>query len=83
VELRAGEFAVYSIHKTTEGAKLTLNLTVRENGTVTVTQDDKLLGSTQVKAGDNVSHTLHAATESRIAVKVESGCVVLDSLSFG
>ena len=83
VELCAGEFAVYSIHQTAEGTKLALNLTVRENGTVTVTQDDRLLGSVQFKAGDKVSFNLHAAKESRIAIKAESGRFVLNSLSFG
>ena len=83
VELCAGEFAVYSIHQTAEGTKLTLNLTVRENGTISITQDDKLLGSMQTKSGDEVSFALHAASESRIGVKVESGHFVLNSLCFG
>ena len=83
VELRDDEFAVYSIHQTAEGTKLTLNLTVKENGTVTVAQDDKPLGGRQVNAGDEASFKLHAAAESRITVKAESGCFVLNSLSFG
>jgi hypothetical protein len=83
VELRDGEFAVYSIHRTAEGTKLNLNLTVRESGTITVAQDDKPLGGKQVNAGDEASFKLHAAAESRITVKAESGCFVLNSLSFG
>jgi hypothetical protein len=82
VELSAGEFAVYSIHQTAEGTNLILNLTVKENGTVAVTQDDKLVGSARIKAGDKASFKLHAAGESRIGVKAESGRFVLNSMSF-
>jgi len=80
VELCTGEFAVYSIHNTAEGTKLELNITVKENGTAAVSQDDKLLGS--VKTGEKIAFTLHAASESRITVRAESGCFVLNSLSF-
>jgi len=80
VELCEGEFAVYSIHNTEKETKLTLDITVLENGTVTVTQDDRPLGSKQ--AEKKSQFTLHAGTESRITVRAESGRFVLNSLSF-
>ena len=83
VELCAGEFAVYSIYNTGAGTKLTLDLTVRENGTVAVMQDDKSLGTVPVKAGEKAAFTLNAASESRITVRAESGRFVLNSLNFG
>ena len=83
VELCAGEFAVYSIYQTTEKTTLTLDLTVLESGTVTVMQDGKPLGSKPVKAGEKPAFMLHAATESAVTVRAESGRFVLNSLSFG
>jgi hypothetical protein len=82
VELCAGEFAVYSIHYPAEGTKLSLGLTVLENGTIAAVQDGKPLGSIPVKAGEGAAFTLHAGTESKIMIRVESGRFVLNSLRF-
>jgi hypothetical protein len=82
VELCAGEFAVYSIHYPVEGTKLSLNLTVLENGIAAAIQDGKPLGSIPVKTGDEAVFTLHSGTESKVTIRAESGRFVLNSLSF-
>jgi len=86
VELKKGEFAVYSIYNIKDGAQLTFDITVSENANVTVTQDDKSLGSIQVKtqtSGENKpKFILRAAAESKVKIQAESGCIILNSLCF-
>ena len=87
VELAAKEFAVYTINNPKEGCKLSLDLTVKENGSVSVSQDGKLIGSAPVatgatSSGNKIEFTLRAGTDSRIKVSAESGCFVLNSLKF-
>jgi hypothetical protein len=82
LELCAGEFAVYTIHRPVEGTKLKLGLTVLENATIAAIQDGKPVGKVQVKAGEEADFTLHAGTESKITISAESGRFVLNTLSF-
>ena len=82
VELCAKEFAAYSIYNTAEGTKLALNITVLENGIVTVTQDNKSLGSVPFKAGDKLIFNLQAAAESIVTIRADSGRFTLNSLNF-
>ena len=80
VELCKGEFASYTIYNTNDKTKLSLNITVLENGNITVLQDDKTLDSTPVK--DKLDFTLKAAKESKVTIRAESGRFVLNSLYF-
>ena len=80
LELCAGEFAAYSIYMTGNETKLNIDFTILENGNVTVTQDDTPLNSTQVN--EKTFYTLHAAAESKITIRVESGRFIINTLNF-
>jgi hypothetical protein len=84
LELEAGEFAVYTIHRPGEGTKLRLSLSAAAPSCLTVEQDGKSLGSITVVTGAGAAELeLHAGSESRIRIAVEKGKVLLNSLSFG
>ena len=82
LELCAGEFAVYSICRVPAGAKLNLSLTAGEAGTLAAEQDGKPLGKAAVTEDGDAVFSLHAAEESAVTIRAESGRFVLNSLSF-
>jgi hypothetical protein len=83
LELGAGEFAVYTIHRPAEGTRLKLSLSAAVPAVLAVEQDGKSLGSFTVSPGSGVPELrLRAGTESRIKIAVEKGKVLLNSLAF-
>ncbi|MDR3173055.1 MAG: hypothetical protein LBU19_02285 [Treponema sp.] len=83
VELGAGEFACYTIHRTAEGTRLRLSFSAAAPASLTVEQDGNSLGSITVSPASAAAElTLRAGAESRIKIQVESGKILLNSLSF-
>ena len=80
LELCANEFAAYTIYDTKDETKLTLDLTVLENGNITVMQDGKSIGS--VKTEEKLVFPLFASAESKIMIHADSGRFVINSLFF-
>jgi hypothetical protein len=84
VELEAGEFAVYTIHRPPEGAKLRLSLSAAVPASLSVEQDGDILGSVTVAPGSPAPEfRLRAGLESRVKIRVDQGRLALNSLSFG
>jgi hypothetical protein len=84
VELEAGEFAVYTIHRPLEGTKLRLFLSAAVPASLTVEQDGNSLGSVTVSPASAAPELrLHAGVESLVKIRVDQGKVVLNSLNFG
>ncbi|MDR1971289.1 MAG: cellulase family glycosylhydrolase [Treponema sp.] len=88
VELGAGEFVVYTIHRPREGTMLKLSLNAQAPASLKVEQDGCLLGSVTVSpaappgCSPAPEFKLHAGTESLIKITAESGPLVLNALMF-
>ncbi|MDR0641967.1 MAG: cellulase family glycosylhydrolase [Treponema sp.] len=84
VELEAGEFAVYTIHRPAEGTRLRLSLSAGVPASLTVEQDGAVIGGVTVSPGSPAPEfRLRAGAESLVKIRVEQGRLALNSLSFG
>ncbi|NLU51314.1 MAG: glycoside hydrolase family 5 protein [Clostridiaceae bacterium] len=85
LEMEAGEFAVYSFEKIEEGCRLKLELSLSQNASLAIYQDDALLS--EVKPNDSaqkqevIVDRLNPSSASRFKVLVKNGVIRFDAIS--
>ena len=86
LELRTGEFAVYTAAELQAGDQVSLELVCREEAELSLTQDGSPLGTLSVQPGETLQKTaplfLNEAEKGAVKVLVQKGRVELDRLTF-
>ena len=86
LELRTGEFAVYTAAELQTGDQVSLELVCREEAELSLTQDGSPLGTLSVQPGETLQKTaplfLNEAEKGAVKVLVQKGRVELDRLTF-